>query len=62
MKLRVNPRVGSLAVASALIASFTWVSAQQRSGATVAIDPDDIGGVVSSSKGPEAGVWVISGV
>jgi sensor histidine kinase regulating citrate/malate metabolism len=26
----------------------------------VAIDPDDIGGVVTSSKGPEAGVWVIA--
>jgi len=60
MKARVNPRVGSLAVASVLIASFTWVNAQQRSGATVAIDPDDIGGVVTSTKGPEAGVWVIA--
>jgi len=27
---------------------------------TVAIDADDIGGVVTSSKGPEAGVWVIA--
>src|SRR5437762_1364816 len=59
MKLRVNPGVGSLAVASVLMASFTWVNAQQRN-ATVAIDPDDIGGVVTSSKGPEAGVWVIA--
>src|SRR6059036_2674945 len=58
MKLRVNPR--ALAVASALMASLTWVNAQQRSGATVATDPDDIGGVVTSSKGPEAGVWVIA--
>jgi hypothetical protein len=32
--------------------------AQQRT--TVAIDSDDIGGVVTSSKGPEAGVWVIA--
>src|SRR6266568_740361 len=60
MKWRVNPRVGSLAMASVLVASLTWVNTQQRSGATVAIDPDDIGGVVSSSKGPEAGVWVIA--
>jgi hypothetical protein len=60
MKLRVNPRVGSLAVAVVLAASFTWVNAQQRSGASVAIDADDIGGVVTSSKGPEAGVWVIA--
>src|SRR5882757_10391492 len=27
---------------------------------TVTIDADDIGGVVTSSKGPEAGVWVIA--
>lgn len=33
------------------------VQAQQN---TVAIDKDDIGGVVSSPKGPEAGVWVIA--
>ena len=26
----------------------------------VAIDNDDIGGVVTSPKGPEAGVWVIA--
>src|SRR5437868_15532948 len=60
MKLRVNPSVGSLAVASVLMASLTWVNAQQRSGATVAIDPDDIGGVVASTNGPEAGVWVVA--
>jgi hypothetical protein len=60
MNLRVNPRVASLAVAGALAASFAWVNAQQTGGATVALDPDDIGGVVTSSKGPEAGVWVIA--
>src|SRR5438132_14333502 len=57
MKVRVNPR--ALAVASVLIASLTWVNAQQRS-TSVAIDPDDIGGVVASLNGPEAGVWVIA--
>ena len=31
----------------------------QQAGQGVKIDADDIGGVVSSSKGPEAGVWVI---
>src|SRR5262245_12835461 len=62
MKLRVNRRLGLLAVACALVvaASFPWVQAQQRNGATVAIDNDDIGGVVTSAKGPEAGVWVIA--
>src|SRR6202011_342231 len=56
----VNPRIGSLALMCVLAASFTWVNAQQRSGAAVAIDADYIGGVVTSSKGPEAGVWVIA--
>src|SRR5262245_23779561 len=64
MKLRVNRRVVllSVIVAVALVswASSTGVHAQQRGGATVAIDNDDIGGVVASAKGPEAGVWVIA--
>src|SRR5437773_3000119 len=62
MKLRVNRRLGLLAVACALAvaASFPWVQAQQRNGATVAIDNDDLGGVVTSAKGLEAGVWVIA--
>src|SRR5207302_5931977 len=33
---------------------------QSVAGAGVAINSDDIGGVVTSSKGPEAGVWVIA--
>src|SRR5258707_766026 len=64
MKLRVRPRVGLLAVivAASLVswASSIGVHAQQRGGATVAIDNDDIGGIVTSAKGPEAGVWVIA--
>jgi hypothetical protein len=38
---------------------FSRVAAAQAPD-TVAIDADDIGGVVTSSKGPEAGVWVIA--
>src|SRR5437879_13111692 len=60
MKLRVNPRIVLLALTGALAFSFSWLSAQQRGGATVAIDGDDIGGVVASAKGPEVGVWVIA--
>src|SRR6266540_5075406 len=41
-----------------LLSSLTWVGAQQN--AAVAIDRDDIGGVVTGAKGPEAGVWVIA--
>jgi hypothetical protein len=32
----------------------------QQPAQSVAIDPDDIGGVVAGPKGPEAGVWVIA--
>jgi len=43
---------------------FTWPAtrpaAQQAPPSTVQIDPDDIGGVVTSTNGPEAGVWVIA--
>jgi hypothetical protein len=34
--------------------------AQAQQAAVVAIDADDIGGVVTGPKGPEAGVWVIA--
>ena len=39
--------------------SFAGLGALQG-GNTPAIDADDIGGVVTSTKGPEAGVWVIA--
>ena len=39
----------------ALVAAAAPAAAQQ-----VAIDNDDIGGVVTGAKGPEAGVWVIA--
>src|ERR1039458_4251331 len=42
---------------AACIAGYL-LNAQQD--AQIKIKPTDIGGVVSSSKGPEAGVWVIA--
>ena len=48
---------GALAVAVVLAGSLVWVSAQ---GGDVAIDLNDIGGVVTSANGPEAGVWVVA--
>jgi hypothetical protein len=39
--------------------SLTPTSARQAA-RSVELDADDIGGVVTSSKGPEAGVWVIA--
>ncbi|HJT89858.1 MAG TPA: carboxypeptidase-like regulatory domain-containing protein [Bryobacteraceae bacterium] len=50
--------VAVLAIAGYLAATRTSLHAQQAAG--VKIDTDDIGGVVASSKGPEAGAWVIA--
>src|SRR6195256_3336429 len=50
--------VAGVAISGALALSLTWVSAQGRG--AVAIDADDIGGVVTSASGPQAGVWVIA--
>jgi hypothetical protein len=43
-----------------VLCSLVATSASQQNGTGVAIDPDDIGGVVSGTRGPEAGVWVIA--
>src|SRR6266403_2163369 len=56
-------RLLSLGIVAVGIAAFlaSWprqLSSQQDT--VVRIDNDDIGGVVTSQKGPEAGVWVIA--
>ena len=52
--------VGMVAVGiAAVLASWPRQLSSQQS-AAVRIDNDDIGGVVTSAKGPEAGVWVIA--
>ena len=48
--------VAAIAIAAFLTGAPAAVLAQQ----TVAIDNDDIGGVVRGPNGPEAGVWVIA--
>jgi hypothetical protein len=49
-----------VAVAAFVAVSLTSVGAGQTPTNTVAIDNDNIGGVVTGAKGPEAGVWVIA--
>jgi hypothetical protein len=56
--LTVAAGIASLAALSSSLL-FTPSYAQQPA-AGVAIDSDDIGGVVTGPKGPEAGVWVIA--
>ncbi|PYS19620.1 MAG: hypothetical protein DMG17_01820 [Acidobacteria bacterium] len=53
-------QVVAIAFVATVVFSLIGVQSQNTPQATVAIDPDDIGGVVTSSRGPEAGVWVIA--
>ncbi len=50
---------GLAAVAVLTMLSLSGLSARQNA-AAVRIDADDIGGVVTGARGPEAGVWVIA--
>ena len=50
--------VGAASLALLMSGIFAISHAQQRQ--AVAIDSDDIGGVVTGPNGPEAGVWVIA--
>jgi hypothetical protein len=48
-------------VATALsVAGGLALQARQPAASAVAVDADDLGGIVSGAKGPEAGVWVIA--
>ena len=58
MKFSARRRLECFAVVSLLATPLALVSAQRAPGGSVAVDADDIGGVVTSAKGPEAGVWV----
>ena len=50
----------AFALVFAVAAGLSVLRAGQVPAGTVAIDADDIGGVVTGAKGPEAGVWVIA--
>src|SRR5436309_3136168 len=57
---RLYLSVAAIAIAAVLTGSPIEVAAQQSATPAVAIDNDDIGGVVTGANGPEAGVWVIA--
>ncbi|HTF92435.1 MAG TPA: carboxypeptidase-like regulatory domain-containing protein [Verrucomicrobiae bacterium] len=52
--------LATLVVSVALLLAFSSVELNSQQSVSVRIDRDDIGGVVSSANGPEAGVWVIA--
>src|SRR5829696_5912957 len=59
MKTTKAPFVVATVVASTLLWAASTLGAQAAPGGT-AIDADDIAGVVTGARGPEAGVWVIA--
>src|SRR5688500_10596537 len=50
----------AMGVAVVMSGVMSGVGAGQVANRTVAIDGDDIGGVVTGPRGPEAGVWVVA--
>src|SRR2546429_6986109 len=56
LKARLYLTVAAIGIASVVLAA----PAQLRAQTAVAIDSNDIGGVVTGANGPEAGVWVIA--
>src|SRR6478609_9604249 len=59
MEWRSHPGKYAFAMVVAVLVAWTLAVAGQQH-QRVAIDGDDIGGTVTSAKGPEAGVWVIA--
>jgi hypothetical protein len=49
-----------LVLATGVFALFIATVSARQNVTMIAVDADDIGGVVRSTKGPEAGVWVIA--
>src|SRR5712671_1113393 len=52
--------MAAVGIAVLLTASAARLSAQQNTAEAVRIGDNDLGGVVASAHGPEAGVWVIA--
>ncbi len=60
MKLKTTFLLGAAIAALAIASPPVTMSAFAQTAPIVAIDEDDIGGVVRGPNGPEAGVWVIA--
>ncbi len=59
-RTRVSYLLTAAAAAAIFLAAWDPMSARQAGGGAVPVDNDDLGGVVTGPKGPEAGVWVIA--
>src|ERR1700730_18023659 len=62
MQTRRNrrPAILAIAIAACLAGAIAVLEAQQQPATGVTIGGTDLGGVVTSPNGPEAGVWVIA--
>jgi hypothetical protein len=60
MKTTTTLYLGVMAACIAMLLTAWPVQLSSQQSAPVRIDTDDIGGVVTSANGPEAGVWVIA--
>ena len=56
----MNMRAITILLATSLLAGTGGISTARAAPDAIQIVADDIGGVVTSAKGPEAGVWVIA--
>src|SRR6202158_51464 len=59
-QMRLKSSLYSTVAAIGFACVLAFAPAQLRAQTAVAIDGDDIGGVVTGANGPEAGVWVIA--
>src|ERR687886_2994852 len=60
MRRIVSAAILALGLGLYLATSLVGAAPPQANGTQVQIDPDDLGGVVTGQRGPEAGVWVIA--
>src|SRR5580704_15112977 len=58
--LRADRIFGTASAAAMLVLLLCPVAGSRAAGSDLRIGADDIGGSVASSRGPEAGVWVIA--
>src|SRR5512132_1147933 len=56
----ISLRLGMAVIAIVSLLAISLVELGSQQNVTLRLDPDDIGGVVTSANGPEAGVWVIA--
>src|SRR5207245_10781171 len=55
-----HSKIVAIALASCLAGAFALLKAQLPPAVEIAVGRSDVGGVVTSMNGPEAGVWVIA--